>query len=139
MNLTFFLGSKRLAASIRPMFPSLIRSRNESPHPRYFLAKLTTKRRFASTSFLRASLSPLRTLAPSFFSSSAVIRGSLEISCRYFFRLWELEPPRCVLSCSSIRDAFLPYGAPRSALPPPNRRFILLHGIKRVYWKLTRG
>src|SRR5678815_419095 len=113
MNLTFFFGSNRLAASINPMFPSLIRSRKLRPHPRYFLAKLTTKRRLASTSFLRASRSPFRIFAPSFFSSSAVIRGSLDISWRYFLRLWELEPPpRCDRSCSSIvwsrpfRDAY---------------------------------
>src|SRR2546425_173527 len=38
MNLTFFFGLNRFAASMRPMFPSLIRSKKERPHPRYFLA-----------------------------------------------------------------------------------------------------
>src|SRR5437867_4156046 len=85
MNLTFFRGSYRLAASMRPMFPSLMRSRKESPHPRYRLAYETTKRRLASTSFCTAALSPLRIRSPSLRSSSTVIRGSFAISFRYFF------------------------------------------------------
>src|SRR4030095_12332822 len=89
MNLTFFFGLNRLAGSMSPMFPSLIRSRNERPQPRYFLAKLTTNRRFASTSFCRASLLPCWMRSPRTFSSSGVIRSSLEISWRYFLRVSE--------------------------------------------------
>src|SRR6266571_8280574 len=89
MNLTFFFGLKRLAASISPMFPSLMRSRKDRPQFRYFLAKLTTKRRLASTSLRSASLSPRWMRSPRTFSSSGVIRSSREISWRYFLRVSE--------------------------------------------------
>src|SRR5439155_202041 len=41
---------------MRPMFPSWIRSRKLIPRPMYFLAMLTTRRRLASVSRLRASV-----------------------------------------------------------------------------------
>src|SRR5262245_4122368 len=101
MNLTFFLGLKRLAASMRPMFPSLIRSRKERPQPRYFLAKLTTKRRFASTSFCSASLSPFSCMrSPRTFSSSGVIRSRRELSWRHLLRASEETRLRMTFSSS---------------------------------------
>src|SRR6185436_8436455 len=109
MNLTFLPGSKRLAASMSPMFPSLMRSRNERPQPRYRFAYETTNRRFASTRRRNASLSPFRIFAPSSLSSRAVTRGRREISLRYFFR--DSEPP-----------PLLPRDSSRSSsIPPPVR------------------
>src|SRR5207247_7206883 len=107
MNLTFFFGLKRLAASISPMFPSLMRSRKDRPQFRYFLAKLTTKRRLASTSLRSASLSPRWMRSPRTFSSSGVMRGSFEISWRYFLRVSE-DPAARLLGArsSSTRHLF---------------------------------
>src|SRR5919201_3430898 len=84
MNFTLREGSNRLAASMSPRLPSWMRSRNDTPRPRYRLAYDTTKRRLASTRRVTAASSPSQRIrAPSARSSSALKRESFEISRRY--------------------------------------------------------
>ena len=89
MNLKPLVSSKRCAALIRPKFPSLIKSLNERPWCWYCLATDTTKRRLACTSLSNARWSPILIFWASVVSSSGVIIGILEISCKYFSTAWE--------------------------------------------------
>jgi hypothetical protein len=65
------------------MFPSWMRSRNDMPRPMYFLAMLTTRRRFASVSWRRASSSPCSIAIAYSTSCSLRSRGTRPISRRY--------------------------------------------------------
>src|SRR5689334_4509109 len=88
MNLMPLVSSNLCAARIRPRLPSLIRSESETPWFWYFLATLTTKRRFDRTSLSSASASLRLMRWASSTSSSRVISGYWLISRRY----WSSDP-----------------------------------------------
>ena len=83
MNLNPRVSSKRWAALISPIFPSLIRSGKVSPWFWYCLATETTKRKLALVRRSRAILSPDLIRWASSTSSSAEIKSTLPISCKY--------------------------------------------------------
>ena len=82
MNLTPLFGSKRLAAWIRPMFPSLIRSSRDNPQPLYLVATLTTYLRLLRRSLSMASRLPPIASRERACSSSRVRTGMSRISFR---------------------------------------------------------
>src|SRR5215217_8667279 len=82
-NLKPLEGSNFSAALMRPRFPSWIRSRNETPRLRYFLAMETTSLRLASTSLSLDLLHPRAMPLASLISSAWVSNGTLPISARY--------------------------------------------------------
>ena len=65
------------------MFPSWIKSKNNSPRPTYLLAIDTTKRKLDSAKTFLASSSPSAALMERFISSSVVSRDMRPISLRY--------------------------------------------------------
>src|SRR5215213_2349429 len=71
------------AALISPRLPSWMRSRNETPRLRYFLAIETTSLRLDSTRRSLDLLHPLAIPLASLISSAWVRRGTLPISARY--------------------------------------------------------
>src|SRR5215210_275114 len=71
------------AALMSPRLPSWMRSRNETPRLRYFLAIETTSLKFASTSLSLDLLHPRAMPLASRISSAWVRRGTLPISARY--------------------------------------------------------
>ena len=86
MNLKPRVSSKRCAALIKPKFPSLIKSGNVKPWFWYCFATETTKRKFAFVNFSNARWSPAFIRCANSTSSSAVIKSTLPISCKYLSR-----------------------------------------------------
>src|ERR671911_2511475 len=82
-NLYPFEWSNFSAALMSPRLPSWMRSRNETPRLRYFLAMETTNLRLASTRRSLDLLHPLAMPLASLTSSAWVRRGTLPISARY--------------------------------------------------------
>src|SRR5690606_1731805 len=83
INLNPRVSSKRCAALIKPKFPSLIKSGKVKPWFWYCLATDTTKRKLAFVNFSSALWSPALMRCANSTSSSAVIKSTLPISCKY--------------------------------------------------------
>ena len=86
MNLKPLVSSNLCAAFIKPRFPSLIKSGKVNPWFWYCFATETTNLRLALVNFSSANWSPALTFWANSTSSSAVIRSTFPISCKYLSR-----------------------------------------------------
>ena len=106
MNLKPRVSSKRWAALMSPKLPSLIKSGRVSPWFWYCLATDTTKRRLALVSFSSATWSPALIRCANSTSSSAVIRSTLPISCKYLSKEAVSLLVTCLVILSCLMNVF---------------------------------